>query len=299
VKAVFAGGIGNVARLILDWSPLGLFYRAFSGVMKWFGVDLPKSFSEFGANLIGGLVDGIKAKASAAKDAVVNLGGDIKGWFAEKLGIHSPSVVFAGFGGNIAEGAAQGILRALPGVQGAAGRLAGAALAGYMATSQAFAGIEPPRWDAPRPVQTALATMPPVAMPRIEPPAWVMPPVVMPRIEPLAQAMPPVAMPPVAMPRIEPPAQVMPPVVMPRARSPQLDIPPMVPPPTEPALSRPGRDAPPGGGITVHFSPTVTVQAGGNSAGIKEQVSDALKLSLHDLERMLDRIVAQKTRSAY
>jgi hypothetical protein len=46
---------------------------AFSNVLKWLEIDLPKRFSEFGANLIGGSVEGIQVKAVEVKDAVVNL----------------------------------------------------------------------------------------------------------------------------------------------------------------------------------------------------------------------------------
>jgi hypothetical protein len=120
--------------LIINWHPLGLFYKAFAGVMSWFGVDLPKSFTEFGANLIGGLVGGITAKFGAAKEAIVNFGGSIKDWFTDTLGIHSPSRVFLGFGDNIAQGAALGVTRSSP--------LAGKAVAG-MALAAATAWGQP------------------------------------------------------------------------------------------------------------------------------------------------------------
>ena len=111
VKAAFDGGIGSVCALIINWSPLGLFYKAFAGVMAYFGVELPSSFSTFGGHLIDGLVGGISAKIGAAKESIVGFGQNIKGWFTETLGIKSPSTVFAGFGDNIAEGAAMGIGR--------------------------------------------------------------------------------------------------------------------------------------------------------------------------------------------
>ncbi|MCG9069836.1 phage tail tape measure protein, partial [Laribacter hongkongensis] len=141
VKTAFAGGIGGVAKLILNWSPLGLFYKAFAGVMKWFGVSLPKNFSDFGGMLIGGLVGGIKAKIGAAKDAVVGFGKDIKGWFAGTLGIKSPSRVFMGFGDNIAQGAAIGIGRsaglATKAAAGMASKTAAAATAQRLGAAQA------------------------------------------------------------------------------------------------------------------------------------------------------------------
>ncbi|EPO2718501.1 phage tail tape measure protein [Escherichia coli] len=109
VKTAFNGGVLGVSKLILNWSPLGLFYKAFAGVMKWFNIDLPGQFTEFGGHLIDGLVNGIKNKWESLKNTVSEMGDSVGGWFKEKLGIHSPSRVFMGFGSNIAEGAAIGI----------------------------------------------------------------------------------------------------------------------------------------------------------------------------------------------
>ncbi|HDC2128236.1 TPA: phage tail tape measure protein [Salmonella enterica] len=109
VRTAFNGGVLGVSKLILNWSPLGLFYKAFAGVMKWFNIDLPGQFTEFGGHLIDGLVNGIKNKWESLKNTVTEMGDSVGGWFKEKLGIHSPSRVFIGFGSNIAEGAAIGI----------------------------------------------------------------------------------------------------------------------------------------------------------------------------------------------
>ncbi|QZS47686.1 phage tail tape measure protein [Enterobacter hormaechei] len=114
IKTAFNGGIVSIGKLIMNWSPLGLFYKAFAGVMSWFGVDLPKNFTDFGGNLIAGLVNGIGNKLAAAKDTIVNFGNSISGWFKETLGIHSPSRVFMGFGDNIGQGAAIGLQRTTP-----------------------------------------------------------------------------------------------------------------------------------------------------------------------------------------
>lgn len=109
IKAGFSGGLSGIATTLLNFSPLGLFYRAFAGVMSYFGIELPGKFSEFGGMLIAGLVNGIRNAAGAAKDAVVGVGSSIKGWFTETLGIRSPSRVFIGYGANLSEGAAIGI----------------------------------------------------------------------------------------------------------------------------------------------------------------------------------------------
>ncbi len=130
VKTAFNGGLLGMGKLILNWSPLGLFYKAFAAVLRWFGVKLPADFTGFGAMLLNGLMRGITAKLSAAKAAIVGFGENIKDWFKSALGIHSPSRVFMGFGDNIGQGASLGILKSLPSMKSAVGKLSGLALAG-------------------------------------------------------------------------------------------------------------------------------------------------------------------------
>lgn len=115
IKTAFSGGIGGISALILNWSPLGLFYKVFAGVMKWFGVDLPANFTGFGKNIINGLVNGIKNTWEATKKTVSDLGDNVKDWFKEKLSIHSPSRVFMSYGDNIVQGLTIGINRSTPG----------------------------------------------------------------------------------------------------------------------------------------------------------------------------------------
>jgi TP901 family phage tail tape measure protein len=162
VTAFFSSGIGNISAQILNWSPLGLMYKAFAGVMNYFGVkmpadlsgmfqqtwerlkafansgieniaktilafspvgifmqvfsavfvyfaDLTNRFKNFAGNIIDGLIQGFKDKAGALKDAVVETAGSIGDWFAEKMGIHSPSRVFMRFGGDTIDGYTQGL----------------------------------------------------------------------------------------------------------------------------------------------------------------------------------------------
>lgn len=143
--------IAGAAYLIYrNWAPISAWFGAawekvktsFSNAWVWFK-GLPAQFKSLGSALIDGLVGGITAKLSAAKDAIVGFGQNVKGWFADTLGIKSPSRVFMGFGSNISEGAQIGILSGVAGVKGAVGKLAGVALAGAVATSTgAFAGVK-------------------------------------------------------------------------------------------------------------------------------------------------------------
>ncbi|EGR7980903.1 phage tail tape measure protein [Salmonella enterica subsp. enterica serovar Infantis] len=109
IKTAFSGGIGGVCELILNWSPLGLFYKAFAGVLSWFDIDLPKNFTDFGKNIIDGLTKGIKDKWKSVKDTFKDLTDGIKGFFTGEVRIQSPSRVFMGYGGYIVEGLQLGI----------------------------------------------------------------------------------------------------------------------------------------------------------------------------------------------
>lgn len=122
----FSSGIGNISATILNWSPLGLFYQCFAKVLSWFGVELPNQFTDFGKMLIDGFVNGISHAWNNAKEVVSNLGSGVKNWFAEKLGIHSPSRVFIGFGENTVQGLAIGINKSLGLVENANADMASA-----------------------------------------------------------------------------------------------------------------------------------------------------------------------------
>lgn len=92
----------------------GLFYKAFAGVMRYFSIELPANFTDFGLNLIERLLSGIRGKLTAERESIIEFGGSIQSWFSETVGINSPSRVFIGFGDNIVEDAAIGIRRATP-----------------------------------------------------------------------------------------------------------------------------------------------------------------------------------------
>ena len=126
ISNFFTSGIGNITATVLDWSPLGLFQQVFSTVLSWFGIDVPSKFSDFGKNMIDGLVNGIKNAWEGAKQIVSDLGEGIKGWFAEKLGIHSPSRVFKGYGVNVVEGLAIGMNKSIPMAEDASDNLSSA-----------------------------------------------------------------------------------------------------------------------------------------------------------------------------
>ncbi|OOF45258.1 phage tail tape measure protein [Rodentibacter trehalosifermentans] len=82
IKVFFNSGIGNITATILNWSPLGLFYKAFAAVLSWFGVDLPKDFSGFGKLVMDKLGEGFMK----AFETVRNTISKTVDWIKEKLG---------------------------------------------------------------------------------------------------------------------------------------------------------------------------------------------------------------------
>ena len=127
IKAFFNSGIGNISAQIINWSPLGLFYRSFASVLSWFGVQLPSSFTQFGANIIQGLWNGLKSKIESVKTWFAQQAASLKQTFAGVMGIHSPSRVFRRFGGWMMEGLQigldKGASRPIASVANTAGRL--------------------------------------------------------------------------------------------------------------------------------------------------------------------------------
>ncbi|MFJ3369778.1 phage tail tape measure protein [Pseudomonas sp. NPDC086251] len=109
IKAGFSGGIGSILNTLANFSPVGLIYQAFAGVLSYLGVDLPSRFTEFGNMIVNGLVNGLFAGMGQIKGAITSIGDSTIGWFKERLGIHSPSRVFAELGGFTMAGLTQGL----------------------------------------------------------------------------------------------------------------------------------------------------------------------------------------------
>lgn len=109
IKAGFSGGIGGILNTLANFSPIGLIYQAFAGVLSYLGVDLPSRFTEFGNMLVNGLVNGLLAGLGQIKNAVSSVADSAINMFKEKLGIHSPSRVFTALGGFTMAGLTQGL----------------------------------------------------------------------------------------------------------------------------------------------------------------------------------------------
>ncbi len=114
----------------------------------WEGLSaLWARFKEMGSHLLHGLVDGLLGALTAVKDTITNIGGKVVGWLKEKLGIHSPSRVFAQLGTYTMAGFTQGLLGGEGGAQAALGRIgnnlrktgAGIAIGSTLAVGSAMA----------------------------------------------------------------------------------------------------------------------------------------------------------------
>jgi len=75
------------------------------------------SVMQIGIDIVKGLWEGIKSMGKWLSDSVGNFFGGIVDGVKGLLGIHSPSTVFAGIGGNMGEGIGVGFLDAMNGVE--------------------------------------------------------------------------------------------------------------------------------------------------------------------------------------
>jgi len=108
VFVAIAAAIGGAAYLIYKhWDTIK---AAFSSALAFIS-GLWTRFKEAGAHLLTGLISGITGKIAAVRDTITGLGDKVVGWFRAKLGIKSPSRVFAQLGGFMSAGLAQGLTR--------------------------------------------------------------------------------------------------------------------------------------------------------------------------------------------
>lgn len=117
-------------------------------------------FAEFGSNLMSGLVNGITNGLGAVKTAIQSAGDSVVGWFKERLGIHSPSRVFAALGGFTMAGLDQGLREGQHGPLSTVlevGKRIVAAGAGIGITGVAIAGGAPLTVDNRPPLTVASA----------------------------------------------------------------------------------------------------------------------------------------------
>src|SRR5690606_6283459 len=94
LRAIFRGDFKAALDLAQD------IFHNWWDTLNQFLLGLPAKMLEFGRNLIGGLVDGVKSMVTTAVDAVKGVGNSVISGFKNLLGIESPSKVFYEIGRN-------------------------------------------------------------------------------------------------------------------------------------------------------------------------------------------------------
>lgn len=109
VKSAFDQGIFGVTKLLLDWSPFGLIYKGIVWGLEKLGIDVPDKFKTLGSAVVDGLLGGIHTGIGKLKEGILSLGDSTITWFKDKLGIRSPSRVFAQMGRDTLQGFEDGL----------------------------------------------------------------------------------------------------------------------------------------------------------------------------------------------
>lgn len=121
IKEVFGGvknAVGDAIGTVLDW--ISKLPGKILGAIGSFGSTL----YDAGRDLIQGFLNGAASLLVTIGEFFLNkLPAFIRDPFKKALGIHSPSTVFAGFGENITQGLANGIIKSRGAVDGAMSRL--------------------------------------------------------------------------------------------------------------------------------------------------------------------------------
>nr|GLK21679.1 phage tail tape measure protein [Microbacterium terregens] len=144
VKGFFASGIDAVIGFASTLWP-----RIKGYLVGWivYLSPLPGMLTDMGRNLIQGLINGISGMLGRLKSTIVNAASSAANWFKQKLGIHSPSRVFMGFGGFMMQGLHNGIDQGADGPVSRITRLSrdlSGALALGAATPALAGGLAPP-----------------------------------------------------------------------------------------------------------------------------------------------------------
>lgn len=116
--------VAFTAEVVRTGAAIVTFARDGVIAIRQFGTDLnavleaiPAQMMQIGRDIIDGLLAGLKEKWEAVKAWFQGLAEAIPEWVRVKLGIQSPSTVFAEIGTNIMQGLAQGLDREKDGIQ--------------------------------------------------------------------------------------------------------------------------------------------------------------------------------------
>ncbi|MDO9607210.1 MAG: phage tail tape measure protein [Brevundimonas sp.] len=167
IETGVSNALGFMGRLFMNFSPVGLLIGA---VMRaWPALEaLGGRFLEMGRHLLTGLVNGVLGGIPALVAAVMRAGGAVVTAFKKKLGIHSPSRVFAQLGDYTMQGLGVGLGRSARDPLRRM-RTAASAITAAGAMAIGTAAMAAPTFDtAPtlgaRPASAATAAQPPVTI---------------------------------------------------------------------------------------------------------------------------------------
>lgn len=147
IKAGFSAFLSFLVAGFWNFSPAGLLIRAFGQVWPLLQ-SIGARFMSFGSQILQGLVNGIKGGIPALVRAVIGAGSNLIAGFKQRLGIRSPSRVFAGFGDDTMAGLTRGLDRSAGAPLASVGRTAAAiAAAGAVTATAGFAVAEAPAFD--------------------------------------------------------------------------------------------------------------------------------------------------------
>lgn len=87
IKAGFSGGLSGIIGLLYNFSPIGMFYRAWAAVLNYFGAELPSKFTDFGIGIIRALINGITSMFPSFGEAIDSITSRLPDGVKNVLGI--------------------------------------------------------------------------------------------------------------------------------------------------------------------------------------------------------------------